>query len=215
MAEDFDVWFDAVLRQVNRPAWLKGDAPYSEVAISSRARLMRNLEGFFFPHRCSRQELEEVRRLVKDAVAPPRRQPLEGRARKSDISTQFEERQRISDAERAMLVGSRLISPEFPWQSPGRSVYLSGDRASAIMVNEEDHLRIQAVVPGLSPGLALSTAESVEKVLTGVMQFAYDAEFGYLSASASNLGSGKRVGAMLHLIGLAECGELAGGQDIV
>lgn len=149
---------------------------------------MRNLDGFRFPHRAERQELEEVRRRVTGASS-------------------LEERTGVSDAERAMLVGSRLVAPHFDWDVPGRALLLDRERSVSVMVNEEDHLRIQAVTPGLSPLYADRLASNVESNLGKELRFARS-ELGYLAASPANVGEGRRVGIMAHLAGLACTGRI-------
>jgi protein arginine kinase len=201
--EECDAWVDAVLRQNSRPYWLEGDAPQGDVALSSRARLMRNLAGFSFPNRATRRELETVQAAARSAI-----EGFEGVA--------FTERSNVSRAEAAVLVGSRLVSPDFQWGAPGRSIFLDASRSISVMVNEEDHLRIQAVTPGFSPGFALGLLQKVESVLSDAMQFA-QGPVGYLATFPSNSGKGRRVGAMLHLIGFALSGrkpDLGNGFEV-
>jgi len=186
--EAFDSWLESILKGVQPPLWLVGDAPWRDVVLSSRVRLMRNLDGYRFPHCATRQELEEVRLHVTR-------------------STPLEQRTGVSDAERAMLVGSRLVAPHFDWDAPGRALLLDRERSLAVMVNEEDHLRIQAVTPGLSPMYAEGLAARVESDLGKELRFARS-ELGYLAASPSNVGAGRRVGIMAHLAGLACTGRI-------
>lgn len=187
-SEAFDSWLETILKGVQPPLWLVGDAPWRDVVLSSRVRLMRNLDGFRFPHRATRQELEEVRLLVIR-------------------STPLERRTGVSDAERAMLIGSRLVAPHFDWDAPGRALLLDRVRSVAVMVNEEDHLRIQAVTPGLSPLYADQLAAGVELNLGKELRFARS-ELGYLAASPTNVGEGRRVGIMAHLAGLTCTGRI-------
>jgi protein arginine kinase len=191
MTDEFDPWLDAVMRQAIAPAWLVGDSPHSDVAVSSRARIMRNLAGFSFPHKASRPELEAVEREVRSALADDGFSPVEN----------------LPEVQRAVLVGSRLISPDFDPNAPGRVLLLSEDRTVAIMVNEEDHLRIQAVTAGYSVESAASAASAAEQRLGKRLSLARDAEFGFLSSSISNAGSGHRFGVMLHLGALAATGK--------
>lgn len=189
-SQAFDSWLQTILKGVRPPLWLVGDAPWREVVLSSRVRVMRNLDGFPFPHRAAAQELEEVRRLVMG-------------------STSLEQRTGVSDAERAVLVGSRLVSPQFAWGAAGRSVLLNAERSLAVMVNEEDHIRIQAVTPGLSPMYADGLAADMESNLGKELRFARSDELGYLAASPPNTGAGRRVGIMAHLAGLACTGRIS------
>jgi len=186
--EAFESWLETILKGVQPPLWLVGDAPWREVVLSSRVRLMRNLDGYAFPHRSTPLELEEVRRIITR-------------------STPLEQRTGASDAERAMLVGSRLVAPHFEWGAPGRAVMLNRERSVAVMVNEEDHLRIQAVTPGLSTLYADQLAADTESNLGKELRFARS-ELGYLAASPSNVGEGRRVGIMAHLAGLTCTGGI-------
>jgi protein arginine kinase len=147
---------------------------------------MRNIAGYPFPHKAARLHLEEIRKRAIEAGRPL-------------LDPVFH----VPEAERAVLVGSRLIAPDFDPNAPGRCVLLSGDRTVAVMVNEEDHLRIQAVTAGWSLGSAQPAAEAAEAYLSRKLPMARDAEFGWLAASLTNAGGGARLGVMLHLAGLA------------
>ncbi len=192
MQDDFDIWIKAVLKHNHPPAWLFGDAPYSDVAISSRVRIMRNLKGFCFPHACNREELEEIENTIREAIS----------------SLNFEERRNISEAEKALLVGSRLISPDFVWPAPGHTLFLNSERSIAIMINEEDHIRLQAVTAGYSIDFANSFVDETLQQLAQQLDFAWDKQLGFLAASPINIGEGKRYGAMLHVPGIASNGTL-------
>lgn len=99
------------------------------------------------------------------------------------------------------------MSPDFQLGRPGSSIFLDARRAVSVMANEEDHIRLQAVTPGFSLGFAQGLTLEMEKTLKMTMQFAQDAEHGFLAASPSNCGGGRRLGVMLHLPGIAQAGE--------
>ncbi len=181
-----------VLRSMQPPAWLAADAPEGDIVISSRYRLARNLVGFFYPHRAENADLVEVAHRVRSAV--------DGMA----LSTQSN----VTEAERDYLLGARLISPEFEHSAPGRMVLLDEQRLVSIMVNEEDHLRIQAVSAGWSIQTAVREGERIAENLGRKLPFQYLAELGFLTASPTNLGGGKRRSALFHLVGLATQGRL-------
>ncbi len=188
-----DPWLDAVLSQVRTPDWLTGDAPHGDLVVSTRARVLRNLSGFKFPRKCSERDL----RAVEAAAAPVL----------SDLG--FQKIELASEAERAMLVGSRLVSPDFLWGYPGRSVFLDAGRSSSIMVNEEDHLRIQAVAGGLGIPSASGTASDVAEAVEDRLPIAWSREFGYLASDSRNAGAARRVGVLMHL----PCLTLFGGSS--
>lgn len=184
-----------VLEAMPLPAWLTGDVPHSDVVLSSRVRYARNLRGFAFPHRADPEALREILAGVGAAAS-------RSRLGLSNVRT-------MSDAERDYLLGSRLISREFRYREVGREVWLDRQRCLSVMVNEEDHLRFQALTPGWSPGTAASTAEQAVARLGKHLVFARMEGVGYLTASPQNAGSARRVSALFHLIGLAHTGRLA------
>lgn len=175
------------------PAWLAKDAPHGDVALSSRARVMRNLRGHRFPHHAAPDELKQILDKVLASASK---------------SGEFEALKEISDSERDYLVGSRLSSPDFKWKAPGRALLLDPARACSVMVNEEDHLRLQAVTAGWSALSADGVAQQHLNALERNLQFARSDTFGYLAASPYNAGEGRRLSAMFHLIGLAQSKRL-------
>jgi protein arginine kinase len=184
--EEVDHWLDALLRNHTLPRWLSDGAPDSDVVVSSRVRAARNLAGLPFPGACTRKQLLLVAHHVKDAMEKG-----------------FEERSLVGDAERSLLIGSRLLSPSHVLDSSIRSVYVSQDRSASVMVNEEDHLRIQSVCGGLSVALARTRTEGLAAWLSGKLPMAMTADRGYLTAWPGNVGSAERVGVMLHLGAMA------------
>ncbi|MFY9234391.1 MAG: hypothetical protein WAO58_08015 [Fimbriimonadaceae bacterium] len=184
-------WKKMVMRAQSAPGWLSADAPYCDVILSSRYRVMRNLRGFRFPHHATVDELLEISRQVLHA----------GRGH-------FEAHRRLTGAERDYLVGCRLISPDFAWQQLGRSVLLDAARECSVMVNEEDHIRLQVITAGWSIRVAKKVAESALGSLGKELVFARDDEHSFVAASPYNAGEGKRLSAMLHLIGLASTKRL-------
>ncbi len=185
-----------------RPAaWFGEEGPHTDVVLSSRVRIMRNLRGRKFPHASSSAELEDV----LDAVASA----LSGIEAPDSVGSPLLERQEpLSPTARDYLVACRLVSPEFAWKEAGRAVFLDARRRISLMVNEEDHVRLQALTPGWSPGDARSAARSVLDALEDSLDAAHSPRFGFLSASPYNCGTGVRTSAMFHLIGLAHTKRL-------
>lgn len=178
-----DPWLSVVLSRHRSPYWLSHAGPETDVVLSTRVRFMRNLRGFRFPGECEKSQLEEVDKRVSTEL----------------LSMGYEKHTLTSSAERALLLGSRLVSPEFQWGKPGRSLFLDRDLATAVMVNEEDHLRTQSVVPGFDEGSAATRAEGLEAELGGRLPFAWTERHGYLGSSLLQTGRGRRVGVMMHL----------------
>lgn len=172
------------------PAWLLDPGPHADIVLSTRLRVMRNLTGHRFPHAADRAELTEIQTKVIAAAG------------------ELEVHRTLTNAERDYLVGCRLISPEFQWTEFGRSLLLDESRTLSIMVNEEDHLRFQAVVAGWAPEVVEAVVRKGVDNLGIQVDYAWNSQWGYLASSPANAGSGIRHSAMFHLIGLAQSKRL-------
>lgn len=175
------------------PAWLLEEGDDADVVVSSRARVMRNLRGHRFPHACSPDEALAVANAVS------------GAAERADLAPVLQDGELGTD----LLVGSRLVSPDFRPDEPGRSILADRSRRVVVMVNEEDHLRVQSLLAGLASRRALEEADRTVAALGERLTWAEHPRFGYLAASPYNCGEGTRVSALFHLIGLAQTGRLA------
>lgn len=182
-----------------RCAWLLPGGADADVVISSRARLARNLVGTSFPNQAKAAEREELWRDICGAITglcgfrPSLLREMSG----------------ISPLERRVLFERRLVSRELCDKGKGSGVAVDTETDVAILVNEEDHLRIQAICPGASLFQAWEKAVAVTDELEKSVEFAFDTQLGFLTACPSNVGSGLRVSAMVHLAGLAAEGEMA------
>ena len=186
-----ELWRERALAALPVPGWLEGGATSGDVALSTRARVMRNLRGYPFPARLDGPGAV----AVMDEVL---------RAAGTDLTV----RASISAPERDFLVGARLLSVEYPHAMPGRAFGLDGGRCLALMVNEEDHIRLQALTPGASLDRALSLAGDRLHTLGQGLDFARHDDWGYLASSVYNCGEGLRLSALLALIGLATAGRM-------
>jgi protein arginine kinase len=183
-----------VLQSMPRPAWLSEDAPHVDVVLSSRTRLMRNLQGHRFPNKAENHELQEIMRKILRA--------------ERDASLGFEAHKALTNAERDYLVGCRLVSPDFEWTLPGRALLIDQARSMSLMINEEDHVRLQALSAGWSIQASDALASACLDAIEARLSFASSPRYGYLSASPYNSGLGRRQSAMFHLIGLAQARRL-------
>lgn len=191
---DTDSWQRMVLLALPPPGWLEADAPAEDVVLSSRVRFARNLRGFRFVTTAPDGELRQIQ---DEIIAASKALPQELTVYKG-----------LTNAERDYLVGARLVSADFEWTLPGRAVLIDRDRQLSLMINEEDHLRIQALTPGLSVSDATELARRCLSGLSQQLEFAVHPQFGNLTASPSNLGPACRFSAMFHLIGLAQAKRL-------
>lgn len=178
-------------------AWFV-DHACGEIAISSRIRLARNLAGYPFPARASGSQKNEIREQVLDAlrgISPFERGLLQ--------STED-----ISPFERQLLFERSLISREHAEQDEGAAIAVSRDEQDVVMVNEEDHLRLQVVRSGLSLQETWNEMARLDDALDETIDYAFAEPYGYLTCCPSNTGTGMRAGVMLHLPGLAILDEI-------
>ena len=176
--------------------WYEKAGNCGDVVISTRVRLARNLKQYPFPARATDKQREAVEQKVKDAL-------LSGN---SILSKEFRflPLESASEEEAVSLVERHIVSPEFISDRRGKAVLISEDESISIMINEEDHLRIQVLREGLSLKEAAETADRIDTLLSETLDFAYDSEFGYLTQCPTNLGTGLRASVMLHLPALTE-----------
>ncbi len=170
--------------------WLNG-AEETAIEMSSRIRLARNIEGMTFP--LHNQDVEKL-----DAMVDAMEQHLPDYERIDVHELPYEEK--------GILVEKHLISPTFA--KNGRTCFISKDEAISIMVHEEDHIRIQAMGANVELLDIYHAAESVDKVLETHFQYAFDENYGYLTACPTNVGTGLRASVMMHLPALSSTGLL-------
>lgn len=180
--------------------WYEKAGSCGDVVVSTRVRLARNLKQYPFPARASASQREDVERQVKDAL-------LSGN---SILSKEFRfvPLENTTEEEAVSLVERHIVSPEFIADRRGKAVLISADESISIMVNEEDHLRIQVLREGFSLKEAAETADRIDTLLSENLDFAFDPELGYLTQCPTNLGTGLRASVMLHLPGLTESGAM-------
>ena len=169
--------------------WLKGTGPEADVVISTRLRLARNLVGFPFLIRAGPEDRKRLLRLVSERI----RGTLTG---KDYFFCDLEVAEPI---DRQVLVERHLISRELAEGEGSRGVAFSPDESVAIMINEEDHLRLQVLRSGLEVETAWKEIERIDGDLEKKLTFAFSPELGYLTACPTNVGTGLRASVMLHL----------------
>lgn len=185
---------------LNRPVseWMKGVGPDKDVALGSRIRLARNLTGIPFPAVADERQAAEVVRQVREAVA--RSPELRG--------MHFVEMESLSSLERHLLMERHLISPPHARGGRRKAVVLRDDEVVSVMVNEEDHVRIQVLMPGLQLMPAWRLADKVDDALEQRLPYAFLEERGYLTACPTNVGTGLRASLMVHLPALVSSGQV-------
>ncbi|GMK48599.1 MULTISPECIES: protein arginine kinase [Paenibacillus] len=171
--------------------WMKGVGPDSDIVISSRVRIARNLRQFPFPMLATNQQSLEVMNQLT-AI---------GQSGKLDPVGHFETiiLSELSELERRVLVEKHLISPNLANESRGGAIILSENESVSIMINEEDHLRIQCLYPGFQVKEAWTLANQIDDIFEEETNYAFDEKRGYLTTCPTNVGTGIRASVMMHL----------------
>jgi protein arginine kinase len=166
--------------------------PQDRIVFSSRVRLARNLRGFPFPGWAKKADRIQVYEKVAGAVAGV-----------PALAGCFcDTLDKLSALERQLLVERHLISREHAARTGGGGVVLNRQETLCLMINEEDHLRMQSLRPGLQLREAWAELDALDSALESHLEYAFSPEYGYLTACPTNVGTGIRVSAMLHLPGL-------------
>ncbi len=172
--------------------WLRGEGPHHQVVVSSRVRLARNLRQRPFPGWAKKAERTQILEQIKPQVEEL-----------PEMQDSFSELlQDLSALEKQVLVERHLISREHAAKGIGSAVVMNRKQTLSIMINEEDHLRMQSIRSGLQLKSAFRLVDKVDSTLEAKLDIAYDEKLGYLTACPTNVGTGMRASAMLHLPGL-------------
>ncbi len=173
----------------NPSDWMKGSGPHSDIVMTSRVRLARNLRGYAFPGFSAEsarvQLLGEVQPVVESLAAM-----------KDGYSDDYAS---LSKIKKQVLVERHLISREHAARSTGCGVVVDRKQSLSIMINEEDHFRMQGIRPGLNLRSAWDLVDKADSELETRLPYAFDQKLGYLTACPTNLGTGMRASVMLHL----------------
>lgn len=169
--------------------WLKGTGPNSNIVISSRIRLARNLADTPFSHRAAKKEREEVQETVKQAVESC------AFLKKST----FIDMEGLNDIDKLFLVERHLMSREHAVGQGPRGIAIDDREILSIMVNEEDHIRLQVMQSGFNLTEAWRITDEIDSELASRLTYAYSDKLGFLTACPTNVGTGLRGSVMLHL----------------
>ena len=172
--------------------WLAGSGPHHEIVVSSRVRLARNLAGRPFPGWAKKSERVAIMEKIRASV-----EVLPEMADAWSLPCD-----NLQPLEKQILVERHLISREHAAKSVGSAVVMNRKQNLSIMINEEDHLRMQAIRAGLQLKSAYKAVNKVDTELEEKLDFAFDVKLGFLTACPSNVGTGMRASAMVHLPGL-------------
>ncbi len=178
---------DDLVGKPNR--WLAEAGTESDLVLSTRVRLARNLREMPFTQRAAEEEMGVV--VSRVVTACQSSSAIGGGV--------FLAMAELDELDRQFLAERHLISREMVTESRPAGLYLTKDERGTVMVNEEDHLRIATVVPGLELDAAWDEVRAIEEELDSALEFAYSDELGYLTACPTNVGTGMRLSVFLHL----------------
>ena len=173
-------------------AWLSGSGEESLVVLSTRVRLARNVAGCKFPTSADSETRQRIVGYFDSVVTRS----------KMMASAQYYKAADINELDRNFLIERHLVSPVFLNGDLYKAVLIDAEERVSVMVNEEDHLRIQALSAGLDPQGAFDLAMRYETEMGSYLEFDYDKDFGFLTACPTNAGTGMRASVLIHLPGL-------------
>lgn len=169
--------------------WLKGCGPSSHIVMSTRLRLARNLSKVPFPNRANKRQLDDVIQQVQKAAAQI------DHFKKATFFRMSE----LDGVDKDLLVERHLMSHEHAANMEGKGLLVSAEEILSVMINEEDHLRIQVLNSGLNLFEAWKIINAIDDVLSEKLDFAFSSQWGYLTACPTNTGTAMRGSVMLHL----------------
>lgn len=177
--------------------WYLGVGEQSDIVVSTRIRLARNLNEYPFPNKLNTKSRTALNNIIKDAVEADNKFDL-----------RFVEMKSLARFEAASMAERHIISPEFASDADGRALLISKDEDICIMLNEEDHIRIQIMKSGFALDEAYAVADEIDDLLGSKLEYAFDERIGYLTQCPTNLGTGMRASVMLHLPALTMNGQI-------
>ncbi|MCQ9204806.1 MAG: protein arginine kinase [Omnitrophica bacterium] len=173
----------------NQDSWLNGKGPESEIVFSSRIRLARNIDTLPFPSRASDIQKDSILKRIKEEYSNVRM------LKKSN----FVDMEELSELDSQLLLERHLVSQEHILAGKGKGVILAQDERISIMINEEDHLRMQAIASGFDLKKCWQILDSIDNDFSKKISFSFLPDLGYLTSCPTNLGTGMRASCMMHL----------------
>ena len=184
--------------------WYVQNGKESDVVLSSRVRLSRNIKGYPFTNKCTEEELKEIYNKIKDIT------PLIG------YNLKFISMENMDDVTKQSLVEKHIISPDFArTKMPYTAIIINDEENICIMVNEEDHIKLQVFTSGLDIDNILNLAIEIDEKLEELLPYSYHLKYGYLTACPTNVGTGLKISTLVHIPGLEMTGNLSKMLNVV
>ena len=179
--------------------WFDGSGLSSDIVISSRIRLARNLDGFNFLSCCDKEQKLEILNKIKEVLLSLK--PLS--------NSFYVDVEKSAALEKSFLVERHLISRNLANNKGPRGIVVADDELFCTMINEEDHLRLQVLKSGLDLKTCWEKINIIDDLIEAKLKYSFDANYGYLTACPTNIGTGIRVSVMLHLPALKMTEQLS------
>ncbi|MGN1399951.1 MAG: protein arginine kinase [Bacillus sp. (in: firmicutes)] len=173
-------------------SWMNEEGPQSDIVLSSRVRLARNLKDYYFFPKMDSREAEKVIGYLEEKLSEL----------KEKKSFDFLKMADLNPLEKRVLVEKHVISPLLAEESLYGACWLTDDEKISIMINEEDHLRVQCILSGFQLVEALDVASEIDDFIEQRVDYAFDEKLGYLTSCPTNVGTGLRASVMVHVPGL-------------
>lgn len=184
--------------------WYLQNGKDSDVVVSSRVRLVRNLNGFKFLNKCSKEEQEKILEKIKEIV------PSLG------YGLKYIALDDLDDVTKLSLVEKHLLSPEFVMDNKTKKGILANNEENiCIMLNEDDHIKLQVFSSGQELENLLNLIVEIDEKLGEILEYSYSEKFGYLATSPINIGTGMKASVIVHLPALSITGNLSKVLSIV
>ncbi|HZK26761.1 MAG TPA: protein arginine kinase [Thermoclostridium sp.] len=180
--------------------WYINEGPDSDVVLSSRVRLARNFKKYPFPHKSTPEQQKQIIEDTKDALYKGNQQMTE--------KFEFYNFGTLNNIEKSVFVEKHVASKELLEGKRERGILLSSDERISIMINEEDHLRIQCLATGMQLNEALEVCNNIDDLLSEFIEFSWDENIGYLTSCPTNIGTAIRASVMMHLPALVMTGYI-------
>lgn len=177
--------------------WYLQNGKESDVILSSRVRLSRNIKGIPFTTKCKDEDFKKVYDLMKNATMS------------LGYGLKFIALKDIDDITKGVLAEEHLISQEFAkTKNPYAAIIINDDENICIEVNEEDHIKLQVFSSGLDIENLMNLAIEIDQKLENIVPYSYNEQYGYLTACPTNVGTGLKASVLVHLAGLTQTGNI-------
>ena len=184
--------------------WYLQSGNESDVVLSSRIRVARNIEGFPFTNRYTKEESKKIIQIIKEAI------------QKIGYGLKVIELKDLDDITIISLIEKHLISPEFAYNKKEEgAIAINDDENICIMINEEEHLRLQVMNAGLELEQTLNLLKEIDEKISKNLRYAFSDKYGFLTSCPTNVGTGLRASTMVHLPALTKTGNIRKILDVV